>query len=152
MATQQMHDALPALADDDLIGKVVEHVVPRDQAPDLRFQGTLIASAAPDSSLRGRWHEYRIYRTASGNLICSKIGRSILEGERDKFETFGVVRSKAPGEGGNARLYELNGNWLGEASARDKIERDRITAFFGWGELAKQLYEKAGFETDIVID
>src|SRR6266404_3907857 len=86
MATIEMADALPRLPDDDLVGVEMNHIVIRDGEPDLKFRGTLKASVASESARNGRWRELRVYKTAAGKKVFSEIGRSALDGERDKFQ------------------------------------------------------------------
>src|SRR5579862_1421057 len=83
MATVEMLTRLPALEDDEDIDIEKDHVVPRDDQPDLKFRGTLLASVASIPRGPPRWHEYRVYRTRGGSFVFSAIGRSLREGERD---------------------------------------------------------------------
>jgi hypothetical protein len=149
MATEAMHSALPRLADDDVVGLEAEHTIKRDDMADLKFRGTLIASVAPDSAPRGRWHEFRVYRTASGKRIFSRVGRSLLEGERDKF---------------SATVFdpEVRGPWVGPDGviefryktdqAKRDAEKQALINFFEFGDLAKKLYAKLEIETADVVD
>ncbi len=144
MATIEMAQRLPKLDDDDDIGVEKEHVVSDDDARDLRFHGTLLASAAPEFNGRERWREYRVYRTASGNYVFSKVGRSLLPDERDKFEAH-VWRPEDPGD-----LPVFEGSEL--TSYRDKLLADALAEVFKFDPLAKQLYAKLKVDTARRID
>ena len=52
MIKAKMQDHLPALDDDGDVGVRKEHVVTRDGKADLRFNGVLLASAAPGVGAR----------------------------------------------------------------------------------------------------
>ena len=131
MATQTMWQRLPKLDDDDDVGVEKEQIVIRDGEPDLKFRGTLLASAAPAFRGQDRWREYRVYRTAADKYVFSKIGRSILESEVDKFE---------------ARYWPDSG-W-GFATEW----KDAVTDFFRFDPVAKELYRKLGIDSEQRID
>ena len=139
MATTDMLSRLPALDDDEKIGVEMEHVVQRDGEPDLKFNGTLLASAAPNCHGQDRWREYRAYRTAGGSYVFSKVGRSIMPDERDKFEA--IVWNE-----GKALDKDM---WLGIGA---ETLRDGLTSFFKFDQLAKQLYAKLNVDTAQKID
>jgi hypothetical protein len=135
MATQEMAEALPRLPDDDLIGVAADHIVIRDGQPDVKFRGILLASVAPDSTPDGgRWRELRVYKTMGGKKIYSEVGRSLLDGERDKFTAFVDDSSFYQGE------------------ERVKAETQQMTRFFKFSDLAKKLYAKLGVSTEEIID
>jgi hypothetical protein len=137
MATPAMLSNLPNLGDDNDVGVEKEHVVPSDDERDLRFTGVLLASAAsPDIRGQGRWREYRVYRTAAGNFVFSKIGRSVHSDERDKFETHVW------------KPTEISQVW-DEATReyRPKVLTDALTSYFEFDYLAKQLYAKLEVDT-----
>lgn len=140
MATDDMRCRLPALDDDTQVGVLMEHVVPRDGEPDLRFKGTLLASAAPEFFGQDRWREYRVYRTAAGIYVFSKIGRSLMPGERDKFE------AELWNQG---RFLMKDGSWTGIGAEQLK---DGVTHYFKFDPLAKQLYAKLDLDTSERID
>lgn len=161
MATQEMKQRLPALDDDADIGELKTYIVPRDNLSDLRFQGTLIASAAPPPR-KDRWREYRVYKTSGGNYIFSRIGRSLFTDEVDKFE----AEVCTPSEARPVTLSELLGSAsvlpktpmqemaelgvFGAASTDERKHADYIkelTKFFGFDSLAKTLYAKLGIDT-----
>jgi hypothetical protein len=133
MATEGMWSRLPELDDDDDIGVEREHLVPRDDQADLKFSGTLLASVAPSDAPRGRWKEYRVYRTTSGKHVFSSVGRSVLEGERDKFKAE-VFSPKSP-------VAACGQTW-------DKA----CIEFFGYDALAKLLYRKLHIAFEERID
>ena len=126
MATFEMLNRLPKLDDDDQVGVETEHLVRRDGEPDLRFVGTLLASAAPDFRGQDRWREYRVYRTAGGAYVFSRVGRSVREDELDKFEAQ---------------------TWTQGAMFATRTWEEGMTKFFGYDQLAKQLYEKLEVDT-----
>jgi hypothetical protein len=129
MATWDMFSRLPALDDDLDIGHEKEHIVPRDGQPDLRFKGTLLASAAPDQNTTGeRWKEYRVYRTKAGRYVFATVGRSIKDGERDRFDVC-------------APILDSLISWQNEA-----------TSFFGYDDVAKRLYSKLDIDATDRID
>ena len=113
---------LPRLLDDGDIGLERLHAVPRDAQSDFRFIGTLIGAAAPLHASRGRWAEYRIYRTRGSNYVFSNIARSALSDDREQFA---------------ARVFfeptTRCGSW-----ARAAVK------FFGHDVLARSLYRKLG--------
>lgn len=159
MATSTMLSQLPKLDDDDDIGVEKAHIVPRDDEPDLKFTGKLLGSAAPASAPRGRWREYRVYETTGGNYVFSKVGRSALDGERDKFE---AEIYKVP-----ATLVDV----LNSSLAPQLIPTPRSSLasllstgtessgwatsairFFGYDPVAKDLYRKLGIESERTVD
>lgn len=131
----KMQESLPALADDADIGKEKEQTVARDGKADLGFTGTLlgsIASAAP----QGMWQELRIYSTATGKHVFSRVTRTIFADENDKNEAdvFEPSPTSVP-----SQLLR---------SARDMTRSrpftwmDAAISFFGYDPLAKGLYRK----------
>lgn len=153
MATIEMQSQLPKLDDDADVGKLREHTVQRDDEPDLKFTGTLKASAAPEFRAQQRWREYRVYETKAGHLVLSRVGRSIKEGERDKFEAhifkfkpqaliIGNPSYVAAGADKNYANFFVDG----------KEMKDVLTEYFGFDELAKELYRKLGVSTEQTID
>jgi hypothetical protein len=134
-AKVKMQESLPALADDADIGKEKEQTVARDGKADLGFTGTLlgsIASAAP----KGMWQELRIYSTATGKHVFSRVTRTIFADENDKHEAdvFEPSPTSVP-----SQLLR---------SARDMTRSrpftwmDAAISFFGYDPLAKGLYRK----------
>ena len=101
-----------------------------DNAPDIRFNGELVASvmSSSDSSSSnysgsvGRWMELDLYRTAGGKFVCQSIGGTRWDGEKDRYKA-AVCETEA-----------------------DVIE------FFGHGWLAKDLYEEAGIVDAVEVD
>ena len=129
-----MLSRLPKLDDDDDIGVEREHVVIRDDQADLKFSGTLLASVAPEGAPSGRWKEYRVYRTTGGKHVFSSVGRSVLDGERDKFK----AEAFSPRKEGK----DFYGKTWDEAC----IE------FFQYDALAKLLYRKLRIAFEERID
>jgi len=138
----EMQSQLPALDDDGDVGVEKEYLVMRDDKPDLRFTGRLLASAAPDAATDGEWEEYRIYDTTGGKHVFSKVTRSIYAGEQDQHE---------------ADVFEPNPSSVPSQllrSARDLTRSrpvdwtDAAVGFFGYNLLAKTLYRKLGTQFD----
>jgi hypothetical protein len=141
MATIAMMIKLPALDDDDDVGVEKKHIVQRDGEPNLKFTGKLIASAAPPSREQDRWREYRVYRTKGGNYIFSRIGRSLIDGEIDRFE---------------ANVFEP-GTYAVTVKGPDDVDReytwqDHAMDYFKFDTTAKILYQKLKLETEKCID
>ena len=101
-----------------------------DNAPDLRFNGELVAktSSSPNNASScysgsvGRWMRLELYRTAGGKFVCSSTGYTQWQGEKDRRKA-AVCETEA-----------------------DVIE------FFGHGWLAKDLYEEAGIVDAVEVD
>lgn len=99
-----------------------QHNIDRDDAPDLSFVGELlgVAKSSPNqasasfSGSTGRWQVLRLYRTRAGRYVCHRKNRTEWDGERDT--SVGRVCTT------EAEVFE----------------------FFGYGELAKELYSLAG--------
>lgn len=96
--------------------------VKNDNAPDLRFTGELMATASSRSNDTTRWTELELYKTQTGKFVCSEIGYTQWQGERDHYK----------------------------AKACNSVEE--VTQFFGYGWLAKRLYERANLDTAIDLD
>ena len=132
----RMQIRLPALNDDADVGVEKETIVTRDGKADLLFTGVLLASAAPSSAPKGRWQEYRIYRTNGDKHVFSKVTRTVLEGEDDscEAEVFDPSPSSVPSQ--------LIRSAREIARARALTWMDAAVAFFGYDPLAKALYRK----------
>lgn len=95
------------------------HSVARDGEPDLAFVGWELAHASsqringPSST---RWTELALYLTQSGRLVVESMGRTLWEGEVDRYE---------------AHICD---------GAEEVVEA------LGHGWLAKELYSKAGID------
>jgi hypothetical protein len=139
MATEEMANGLPKLIDDADIGVQKEHVVPRDGTPDLKFRGALLASSGPAGRYgKDRWREYRVYRTAGGNHVFSRVGRSVYPGERDKWD---AQVSPAALPCMDAPNGPTSIHW--PASAAE---------FFGFDDMAKELYRRLDIDITESID
>ncbi len=134
--TAAMRNRLPALADDAEVGVEKEHIVTRDDKPDLLFTGVLLASAAPDRALKGEWQEYRIYETHTGKHVFSKITRNVLAETEDHAEA--AVFDPSP----STVQSQLIRGARELARARPLTWKDSAVSFFGYDPLAKQLYRK----------
>lgn len=92
----------------------------RDDARDVRFSGEEIASVSSRDPVSGprntRWTELTLYRTASGRLVCSEVGRTQWQGEHDRHRVY---------------IADDGADLVGE---------------LGTGWLAKELYDEAGIE------
>lgn len=135
-AILKMQGDLPALDDDAEVGVQKEQIVIRDGKADLAFTGTLLASAAPPSALKGQWREYRIYETNGGKYVFSKITRSVFTEEQDahEAEVFDPSPSSMPSQ--------LLRSARDLAHSRPLTWMDAAAAFFGYDPLAKALYRK----------
>jgi hypothetical protein len=135
-AKVRMQGRLPALEDDSDVGVEKEHIVTRDGKADLLFMGTLLASAAPTSALKGTWQEYRIYQTNGGKHVFSRVTRNVLEEEDDTHEA--DVFDPAP----SSMPSQLMRSAREIARAKPLTWMDGAVAFFGYDSLAKVLYRK----------
>jgi hypothetical protein len=133
---ERMRGRLPALDDDADVGVSKQHIVTRDGKADLRFEGVLLASAAPASAPEGRWEEYRIYQTNGGKHVFSKVTRSVLEKDEHTHEAdvFDPAPSSVPSQ--------LIRSAREIARARPLTWMDAAAAFFGYTPLAKALYRR----------
>jgi hypothetical protein len=137
-AKTKLQGRLPALDDDGDIGAKKDHIVVRDGKADLAFNGTLLASAAPATAIKGKWQEYRVYETNGGQYVFSKKSRSVYVEDQDDntAEVFEPSPTSAPSQ-------LLRG-------ARDLVRsqpvtwKDAAVDFFGYDPLAKELYRKLG--------
>ncbi len=136
MAKLEKRSRLPALEDDGDLGVEKEHIVTRDGKADLLFMGALLASAAPASPPKGNWQEYRIYKTDGDKHVFSKVTRTVLEDEDDKFEA--DVYDPAPA----SVPSQLMRSARELARQRPMTWMDAAVAFFGYDPLAKVLYRK----------
>lgn len=102
-----------------------------DNAPNIRFTGELVASAASSdnqamgssySGQTGRWTELALYKTKGGKFVCHQIGRTRWQGEGDRF---------------SGKVCET----LAE-----------VKEFFGHRWLAKELYAEAGIDDIIDVE
>lgn len=90
----------------------------RDEGPDIRFAGVLMAevsSKAPNRE-QPRWTELRLYQTEGGQYVAHEIGRTTKRDEKT----------------------------LQRAEVMATL--DEVRAFFKYGWLAKELYRKAGID------
>ena len=101
-----------------------------DNSPNMKFTGERIASASssPETSrsdysgTTGRWTELDLYKTKGGKYICHQVGFTQWQGEHARYS--GAVCET----------------------------EDSVTAFFGHGWLAKELYENADLDAAVTID
>ena len=54
----------------------------------LRFEGEVLGHATTHEEGRDRWHEISIYKTAIGEYVVHKVGRSEVKGEVDRNTAF----------------------------------------------------------------
>jgi hypothetical protein len=137
MATPEMLSRLPKLDDDDDIGVEKNHVVICDGYPDISFKGTLLASVAPENRGQERWREYRVYRTVGQQYVFSKVGRSMLSDERDKFEAlvWKPKRAVEPGQFQTIVPVDL-------FAPLETQLASALADYFKYDALAKQLYAR----------
>lgn len=102
-----------------------------DNAPNIRFTGELVGSAASSdnqavgrsySGQTGRWTELSLYKTKGGKFICHQVGRTCWQGEHDRF---------------SGKVCET----LAE-----------VKEFFGHRWLAKELYAEASIDDAVEVD
>lgn len=139
-AKAKLQSRLPSLDDDDDIVAQKEHIVVRDGKPDLVFNGTLLASAAPSVAIKGHWEEFRVYQTSSGKHVFSKIDRTIYVEEQDKCEA--EVFDPDP----KSTAAQLLRSAHDLTHSKPKTWKDAAVSFFGYEPLAKELYRKLGEE------
>lgn len=118
--------------DTDIEGSdMKKYLLEVDNAPDIRFTGELIASAASTdnkaighsySGESGRWAELRLFKTAGGKYICYQVGRTTWNGEKDRH---------------SAAICE---------------NYQEIIEFFGHRWLAKELYDDAGIDDTVDVE
>lgn len=145
MATIEMQQRLPRLDDDGDIGVEKEHLVPVDGGADLKFRGTLIASAAPGCHGQDRWREYRVYRTGGGQYVFSDVGRSVRRNEDDRFDA-------AIWNPGTPVQKQGKTEWTEATESGFDSLGDALTYFFEFDQLAKQLYAKLKVDTSRRIE
>lgn len=106
----------------DMTEEMEEYVIERDNAPSLKFTGVCLASAKSSSNRAmgssysgqtGRWCELALYKTRCGKFVCSQIGYTQWQGEKNRYSG-AVCETEA-----------------------------EVIKFFGHGWLAKDLYETA---------
>jgi hypothetical protein len=139
-ARVKLQSRLPSLDDSESIGVQKEHIVVRDGKPDLVFNGTLLASAAPDVAIKGRWDEFRVYQTSAGKHVFSKMNRTIYVEEQDTCEA--EVFDPDP-KSPAAQLLRSAHDFT---HSKPKTWKDAAVSFFGFEPLAKELYRKLGDE------
>lgn len=112
-------------------GECAEYFVERDNDRPIRFQGTVFAFAESSSNpanddaysgSEGRWTELTLFKTKGGKFICQQVDCSIRTGERFRYK--GQVCDTA----------------------------DQVMDFFGFGRLAKRLYDFAGFDPSLNVE
>jgi hypothetical protein len=135
-AKLKMQSDLPALADDAQVGIPKDQRVIRDGKADLAFLGTLRASAAPPSAPQGQWAEYRIYETAAGKHVFSKVTRHVNAEQDDTHEAeiFDPTPDSVP-----SKLLRSAHDLT---HSRPMTWEDAAIAFFGYDPVAKALYRK----------
>lgn len=97
----------------------------RDGGKDVRFSGEMLGEASSHAGRgeeQNRWAEIRLYRTGGGKYVCEQVGRTQTPGEHDRHTV--VVC--------------------------DTVEE--VINFFGFGWLAKELYQRAGIDAVEVVD
>ena len=99
-------------------------VLTNDGAPNVRFTGKLVASMSSrnEEEARFRWTDLDLYKTAGGNFVCSQVGVTSIQGERDRHR---VKVCKTETE---------------------------VIEFFGHGWLAKELYAECEIDDVIDVN
>jgi hypothetical protein len=134
-AKVKMKDRLPGLADDADVGREKEQTVARDGKADLGFAGTLLGSAA-STAPKGQWQELRVYSTATGKHVFSKVTRTVYADENDKHEA--DVFDPSP----TSVSTQLLRSAREMTRSRPVTWMDAAVEFFGYDPLAKILYRK----------
>lgn len=98
-----------------------------DNAPDVSFNGWLLADSSNryesgPYNERTRWMELSLYKTAGGNLVAQTVGRSLWQGEVDRYKV---------------KIC--------------KTEQEVID-FFGFSDSAKNIYKKVGISTELKVE
>ncbi len=98
-------------------------------APRLRFTGVLLATVESTdqkdndySGQLGCWEELSIYKSNGGKFVCHSVNHTRWVNEKTTYD--GKVCTTI----------------------------EEITDFFGFGWLAKSLYDEAGIDTDVEVD
>lgn len=94
----------------------------RDGDKDVMFTGELLAKGSSRKNDSTRWTEIRLFKSKAGNYIASVVGRSLWEGEHNRYQVH-----------------------LCGSSTESVIEALREEGHLGW--LAKDVLAEAGIET-----
>lgn len=108
----------------------VSFTLRNDNAPDVHFLGKHLSTVSSSkdtahpqySGHTGRWTELSLYQTTSGTWVCHQIGRTTWVKERDRY-----------------------------TACICKTEQE-IIDFFGFGWLAKRLYQAANINASVHVD
>ena len=60
-------------------------LVVRDGPRELHFTGALLSQSSSFRPSKDRWVEFEIYRTDSGKFVIARVGRTIVDGENDRY-------------------------------------------------------------------
>ena len=80
--------------DTEMTEEMKEYTIERDNAPNLKFTGTYVAGASSSannaagssySGQVGRWCELDLYKTKGGKFVCSQIGYTQWQGEKNRY-------------------------------------------------------------------
>lgn len=96
------------------------YIIQQDDEPNLRFTGTILASAA-SYPRNGRQFVLCVAKTQGGKFVAIRQGLSIWLGEKDNVEV---------------KVFD---------------ELAQVTDFFGYSNLAKNLYQQLGLAVDKTI-
>lgn len=103
--------------DNDMDNDMETFTLENDNAPNVRFNGELVATASSFAYNRNdRWTELYLYRSVGGKHVCQTIGRTQWQDETNRH-TVEVVDSDAA-----------------------------VVEIFGYGRLAKEIYSEANIE------
>ena len=101
----------------------MEYDIENDDAPNLKFEGELLAIASSYKPGSERWTVLELYKTEKGKFyVCVEVGKTMIEGEHQRQKAIFV-----------SDLAEV---------------RD----YFGYGWLAKNLYRGADIEGSITVE
>jgi len=111
--------------DDVTLLPMIDVTLPRAGARNLQFRGVLLAEVESKRDGVPRWTRLSLYQSETAKLVAVECGMSSLDGEKTRFKA-----------------------WIADAFANVHHQPERwIVSKFGWGELAKKLYQKLGIDT-----
>lgn len=104
------------------MGHLINYIIKADTGFIIHFAGEIVAKATSRKWRKSRWTELILYKTVNGNFIAHEIGKSLIQGEREKHRA--------------------------EICTSD----EEIINFFGTGRLAQRLYKNADVKLIKIVD
>lgn len=114
--------------------------IARQDAPDVRFRGRLVAEVDSKDETREnrkpkeRWKRLELWELETGDWVAASIACSDREGEIDFADADGVL------------IIREAGRLTNEGARGVDAMRKEAMEFFGWTWLAKALAERAGWD------